>query len=71
MSNRCKIHKKRTVPPTPPSSKELDYDIQKYNDEVFSKASKNEEEDKTLYSFCQSVSYGEMVACDGPDFKYK
>lgn len=52
MINRCKIHKKRTVPPTPPSSTELDYDIQKYNDEVFSGASKNKEEDKTLYYFC-------------------
>lgn len=31
----------------------------------------NEEEDKTLYCFCQRVSFGEMVACDGPNCKYE
>ncbi|CCE62868.1 hypothetical protein TPHA_0D02300 [Tetrapisispora phaffii CBS 4417] len=31
----------------------------------------DEEEDKTLYCFCQSVSYGEMVACDGANCKYE
>ena len=31
----------------------------------------NDEEDKTLYCFCQRVSFGEMVACDGPNCKYE
>lgn len=33
----------------------------------------NEEgdEDKTLYCFCQRYSFGEMVACDGPNCKYE
>lgn len=31
----------------------------------------DEEEDKTLYCFCQRQSYGEMVACDGPNCKYE
>lgn len=31
----------------------------------------NEDEDKTLYCFCQRVSFGEMVACDGPNCKYE
>ena len=31
----------------------------------------NDEEDKTLYCFCQRVSFGEMVACDGANCKYE
>ncbi|KAK5962766.1 histone acetyltransferase YNG2 PWA37_005213 [Arxiozyma heterogenica] len=63
--------RKGTVSPTPLGSTELDAETQKYNDELFSGAADNEEEDKTLYCFCQSVSYGEMVACDGPHCKYE
>ncbi|CCH58136.1 hypothetical protein TBLA_0A03360 [Henningerozyma blattae CBS 6284] len=29
----------------------------------------NNDDDKALYCYCQSVSYGEMVACDGPTCK--
>lgn len=63
--------RKGTVSPTPLGSTELDSDTQKYNEELFSRTGENEEEDKTLYCFCQSVSYGEMVACDGPHCKYE
>lgn len=63
--------RKDAVSPTPLGSTELDAETQKYNDELFSGAADNEEEDKTLYCFCQSVSYGEMVACDGPHCKYE
>lgn len=31
----------------------------------------NEKEDQNLYCFCQRVSFGEMVACDGPNCKYE
>lgn len=48
-----------------------DSDNQKFSDELFSGTAENEEEDKTLYCFCQSVSFGEMVACDGPNCKYE
>lgn len=47
------------------------YDLQDYSDDLFSGLNNNEEEDKTLYCFCQSVSYGEMVACDGANCKYE
>ncbi|KAH3899252.1 histone acetyltransferase YNG2 SCDLUD_004686 [Saccharomycodes ludwigii] len=30
-----------------------------------------EDDDKKLYCFCQNVSYGEMVACDGEHCKYE
>ncbi|CCC71496.1 hypothetical protein NCAS_0H01860 [Naumovozyma castellii] len=46
-------------------------DLDLYNDELFANTNDNDEEDKTLYCFCQSVSYGEMVACDGPNCKYE
>ena len=36
-----------------------------------STTTENDEEDKTLYCFCRNVSYGEMVACDGPHCKYE
>ncbi|AET41286.1 histone acetyltransferase YNG2 Ecym_7467 [Eremothecium cymbalariae DBVPG len=45
-------------------------DLQDFNDELFS-INQQEEDDKQLYCFCQSVSYGEMVACDGPNCKYE
>lgn len=41
-----------------------------YNDELFS-VSQQDEDDKQLYCFCQTVSYGEMVACDGVNCKYE
>lgn len=41
------------------------------SDDLFSGNNDGEEEDKKLYCFCQSVSYGEMVACDGPNCKYE
>lgn len=41
-----------------------------YNDELF-QPNQGEEDDKQLYCFCKSVSYGEMVACDGPHCKYE
>lgn len=47
------------------------FDLQDYSDDLFSGLNNNEEEDKTLYCFCQSVSYGEMVACDGANCKYE
>lgn len=50
---------------------ENNFDLQDYNDDLFSGMNNNEEEDKTLYCFCQSVSYGEMVACDGAHCKYE
>jgi len=28
-------------------------------------------EDKSLYCFCQKLSYGEMIACDNPDCNYQ
>lgn len=27
--------------------------------------------DKTLYCFCQRVSFGEMIACDAPDCEHE
>ncbi|KAI9502538.1 hypothetical protein BX070DRAFT_192877 [Coemansia spiralis] len=30
-----------------------------------------EESDDQLYCFCQQVSFGDMVACDGPDCRYE
>ncbi|QLQ80700.1 hypothetical protein HG537_0E00530 [Torulaspora globosa] len=50
---------------------ESNFDLQDYNDDLFAGINNNEEEDKTLYCFCQSVSYGEMVACDGAHCKYE
>lgn len=47
------------------------FDIQDYNDDLFSGYNQGEEDDKQLYCFCQSVSYGEMVACDGENCKYE
>lgn len=48
------------------------YALQDLGDDLFSAYNNNEdEEDKTLYCFCRSVSYGEMVACDGPNCKYE
>lgn len=65
------LTRRGTVSPAPLDSAEVDSDTQKYNEELFSGGADNEEEDKTLYCFCQSVSYGEMVACDGPHCKYE
>ncbi|AMD19780.1 HCL371Cp [Eremothecium sinecaudum] len=45
-------------------------ELQHFNDELFS-MNQQEEDDKQLYCFCQSVSYGEMVACDGANCKYE
>ena len=47
------------------------FDLQDYNDDLFSGYNQAEEDDKQLYCFCQSVSYGEMVACDGPHCKFE
>lgn len=55
----------------PVAEKDVNFDLQDYNDDLFSGYNNNEEEDRTLYCFCQSVSYGEMVACDGPNCKYE
>ncbi|GAA5983947.1 hypothetical protein JCM11641_001403 [Rhodosporidiobolus odoratus] len=30
-----------------------------------------DEQDKTLYCFCQRVSFGEMIACDAPDCEHE
>ncbi|GAA5955787.1 hypothetical protein JCM10213_001745 [Rhodosporidiobolus nylandii] len=30
-----------------------------------------EDQDKTLYCFCQRVSFGEMIACDAPDCEHE
>lgn len=57
--------------PLPAVEKDANFDLQDYNDDLFSGYNNNEEEDRTLYCFCQSVSYGEMVACDGPNCKYE
>ena len=46
------------------------FDGFEYNDDLF-QMNQGEEDDKQLYCFCQSVSYGEMVACDGPNCKYE
>lgn len=55
----------------PVAERDVNFDLQDYNDDLFSGYNNNEEEDRTLYCFCQSVSYGEMVACDGPNCKYE
>lgn len=65
------VARRGTASPAPLDNAEVDSDTQKYNEELFSGGADNEEEDKTLYCFCQSVSYGEMVACDGPNCKYE
>ncbi|GAA6034691.1 hypothetical protein JCM8097_001124 [Rhodosporidiobolus ruineniae] len=31
----------------------------------------DDEQDKTLYCFCQRVSFGEMIACDAPDCEHE
>lgn len=41
------------------------------DDDLFSNNIENDDDDKTLYCFCQRVSYGEMVACDGPNCKHE
>ncbi|EDO18661.1 hypothetical protein Kpol_1055p17 [Vanderwaltozyma polyspora DSM 70294] len=57
---------------TPVPGVEGNYELQDLSNDLFSAYNNNEdEEDKTLYCFCQSVSYGEMVACDGPTCKYE
>lgn len=57
--------------PLPVVEGDSHFDLQDYNDDLFSGLNNNEEEDKTLYCFCQSVSYGEMVACDGANCRYE
>ncbi|SCU91788.1 LADA_0F12046g1_1 [Lachancea dasiensis] len=52
-------------------SADPNFDLQDYNDDLFSGYNQAEEDDKQLYCFCQSVSYGEMVACDGPHCKFE
>ncbi|SCV01786.1 LAME_0G18514g1_1 [Lachancea meyersii CBS 8951] len=52
-------------------STDPNFDLQDYNDDLFSGYNQAEEDDKQLYCFCQSVSYGEMVACDGPNCKFE
>lgn len=69
--NQKQLTKNSSTSPTPLGSTEVDPETQKYNEELFSAGADNEEEDKTLYCFCRSVSYGEMVACDGPHCKYE
>lgn len=56
-----------------PGSTERDgtLDLQNYQEELFSSMNDNENEDQNLYCFCQRVSFGEMVACDGPNCKYE
>ncbi|KAL3232122.1 Chromatin modification-related protein YNG2 [Nakaseomyces bracarensis] len=56
-----------------PGSTERDgtLDLQNYQEELFSSMNENENEDQNLYCFCQRVSFGEMVACDGPNCKYE
>ncbi|CCD23838.1 histone acetyltransferase YNG2 NDAI_0C01770 [Naumovozyma dairenensis CBS 421] len=56
---------------TPKTMISTNVEIPKYNDDLFANSNDNEDEDKTLYCFCQNVSYGEMVACDGPNCKYE
>lgn len=56
---------------TPGGGSDANFDLQDYNDDLFSGYNQAEEDDKQLYCFCQSVSYGEMVACDGPNCKYE
>ncbi|CDO91838.1 unnamed protein product [Kluyveromyces dobzhanskii CBS 2104] len=55
---------------TPHDIADPGFDALPFNDELF-KMNQGEEDDKQLYCFCQSVSYGEMVACDGPNCKYE
>lgn len=50
---------------------DTNFDLQDYNDDLFSGYNQAEEDDKQPYCFCQSVSFGEMVACDGPNCKYE
>lgn len=64
-------HENTEGSPLPVVGKDVNFDLQDYNDDLFSGYNNNEEEDRTLYCFCQSVSYGEMVACDGPNCKYE
>ncbi|CEP62336.1 histone acetyltransferase YNG2 LALA0_S05e03356g [Lachancea lanzarotensis] len=60
---------KDSSPPT--GSTDPNFDLQDYNDDLFSGYNQAEEDDKQLYCFCQSVSYGEMVACDGPHCRFE
>ena len=57
--------------PLPLVARDTNFDLQATSDDLFASLHNNEEEDKTLYCFCQSVSYGEMVACDGENCKFE
>lgn len=70
-SREDESHENTQGSPLPVVEKDVNFDLQDYNDDLFSGYNNNEEEDRTLYCFCQSVSYGEMVACDGPNCKYE
>lgn len=70
-NNTASTRKNTPVVNSGNAGNEEDSDNQKFSDELFSGTAENEEEDKTLYCFCQSVSFGEMVACDGPNCKYE
>lgn len=53
-------------------SQEEDLDIDVKNDEPDTSINSNGgDDDKTLYCYCQHVSFGEMVACDGHNCKYE
>ncbi|GAA5830149.1 hypothetical protein JCM11251_006897 [Rhodosporidiobolus azoricus] len=40
-------------------------------EEEFVEMEGDDEQDKTLYCFCQRVSFGEMIACDAPDCEHE
>ncbi|GAA5913881.1 hypothetical protein JCM6882_004386 [Rhodosporidiobolus microsporus] len=40
-------------------------------EEEFVEMGDDDEQDKTLYCFCQRVSFGEMIACDAPDCEHE
>ncbi|CAH02897.1 histone acetyltransferase YNG2 [Kluyveromyces lactis] len=61
----------RDVSPNAGIGRDPTFDALAYNDDLFKMNQGGEEDDKQLYCFCQRVSYGEMVACDGPNCKYE
>lgn len=53
-------------PPSP-----VQYAQMEYQEEFEPMLDGEDEQDKTLYCFCQRVSFGEMIACDAPDCEHE
>lgn len=55
-------------PPSPPPQYVQQVE---YQEEFEPMLDGEDEQDKTLYCFCQRVSFGEMIACDAPDCEHE